>query len=221
MKVLEVAGQPIGGEDAREHAWRDRIAMAAVGAGEHESVHLHFRMAEPDRVDLDNLVRPVLAGLRDADVFRRGYGNLRAVSAEKTSERLAGVVMSLGRSAAAPKPAFVTVTSAELPHAEQPATRSAWRARVAEAYSGPAISAHVYVDVAVSTPRSMEGLMKPIIDGLEPVLGRDPRGRLVHVPNDHLVRWLRFRRVPDGPRLTMRLGLLRARASAADTPRPS
>lgn len=42
--------------------------------------------------------------------------------------------------------------------------------------------------------RSLEALMKPVIDGLEPLLGRDPRGRLRFVPNDHLIVWLRVTR---------------------------
>ena len=39
--------------------------------------------------------------------------------------------------------------------------------------------------------------MKPVIDGLEPLLGRDPRGRLEFVPNDDKIVHLVVRRRKD------------------------
>lgn len=49
------------------------------------------------------------------------------------------------------------------------------------------------------TTASLEAVLKPIIDGLEPFLGRDPSGRLEFVPQDDLVVWLRVTRQADLP----------------------
>lgn len=57
-----------------------------------------------------------------------------------------------------------------------------------------------WVEIVTNTPRSLEGLMKPVIDGLEPFLGRDPRGYLEFVPNDDKIAHLIVRRQRDLPR---------------------
>jgi hypothetical protein len=57
----------------------------------------------------------------------------------------------------------------------------------------------VWLDIAVQSPLSLEGLLKPVIDGLEPLLGRDPHGRLDFTPNDDRVESLRISRQPALP----------------------
>lgn len=63
----------------------------------------------------------------------------------------------------------------------------------------------VGLDIAVGTSLSIKDLLKPIIDGLEPVLGRDPRAHLEFSPNDHLIGWLRVLRTSGGPALRLQL----------------
>lgn len=57
----------------------------------------------------------------------------------------------------------------------------------------------VWLDIAVSTSLSLEGLLKPIIDGLDPILGVDPSATLEFTPNDDRVEWLRIHRQPHLP----------------------
>ncbi|CAN5740474.1 hypothetical protein BH23ACT10_BH23ACT10_30330 [soil metagenome] len=57
----------------------------------------------------------------------------------------------------------------------------------------------MWLDVAVNTALSLEGLLKPIIDGLGPVLGVDPSAVLEFAPNDDCVEWLRIHRQPHLP----------------------
>ncbi|MDQ3276200.1 MAG: hypothetical protein M3Q39_14545, partial [Actinomycetota bacterium] len=54
------------------------------------------------------------------------------------------------------------------------------------------------------------GPLEVVLDALEPVLGRDPRGRQwqAFFPNDHRVVWLRVLRAADGPAVRLRLGTL-------------
>lgn len=72
-----------------------------------------------------------------------------------------------------------------------------WRAMVRRhqiTIDGP-----VWLDIAVSTSLSLEGLLKPIIDGLDPILGFDPSATLEFTPNDDRVEWLRIHRQPHLP----------------------
>jgi predicted acetyltransferase len=65
--TFEVAGSPIGGENPpHDRRWRHQVAAAAAGHGRHRGVRLDFQIEPHRSVDLDNLVRPALAGLRDA-----------------------------------------------------------------------------------------------------------------------------------------------------------
>jgi hypothetical protein len=82
--MVEVAGSPIGGENPpHERLWRKRVADQCLGVGPTRAVSLSFRLEPHRRVDLDNLVRPALAGLRDAGVFARGFTNLDLIVATK------------------------------------------------------------------------------------------------------------------------------------------
>lgn len=70
---------------------------------------------------------------------------------------------------------------------------------VDRSHAGDVMDADVWLDVAVRTQYSLEGLLKPIIDGLEPFLGRDPGASLEFTPNDDRVVWLRITRQLDLP----------------------
>jgi hypothetical protein len=216
--MIQVCGSPIGGESVHERAWRRLVAEAAAGHPPLSAVGLHFRLRESRRVDLDNLVRPALAGLRDSGVFNRGYRNLDLLVATKrphADEGLdvdvdAGSVLQHSRTA---RSESILVAAAEFPREGDRAGMVAWRERVAASCSGPPVTGAAWVDVAARTAGSLEALMKPVIDGLEPFLGRDPRGRSNFAPNDHLVVRLVMRRQLDlRQRLAVAAGSLEEQA---------
>lgn len=163
-------------------------------------------------VDLDNLVRPVLAGLRDAGVFARGFPGLVALGASKVSSADTGVTIHLDAPVgwlpeAHRASGLLDVVSSVVPTDGDVDSKRAWREAVATAWTVEPVAHEVWVSAVLRTTRSLEGLMKPIIDGLEPILGRDPRGRLEFVPNDHLVTWLTFRKdVNSESALRVRVG---------------
>ena len=63
----------------------------------------------------------------------------------------------------------------------------------------PASTEGVKVSIEVRSDRSLKDLMKPIIDGLEPWLGRDPAGRSRFAPRDERIEALEICRVESGP----------------------
>jgi hypothetical protein len=96
-----------------------------------------------------------------------------------------------------------------MPRDEDRRSKAAWRRCVADAFDGKPLETPCWIDIATNSTRSLEALMKPVIDGLEPLLGRDPRGRLEFVPNDDRVAHLTVRRQRDLPvALTMTAGRL-------------
>lgn len=100
--MIHVAGSPIGGENPPyDERWRAAVATAAAAADPASAVRLDFQLERHRTVDLDNLVRPALAGLRDPGVFTRGYRRLDALLATKTPARAkVGVDVSLATAGA-------------------------------------------------------------------------------------------------------------------------
>lgn len=191
-------------ESAHEQAWRARVAAAADGCSPTSSVALHFRLELRRRVDLDNLVGPALAGLRDAGVYARGFPDLHGLIATKTTGETPGLAISLERqehpgTVPAPGLTALVAASSALPHDGDRSSKVAWREQVRRCYDGEPVADPVWLNIAVRARGSLEALLKPIIDGLEPLLGRDSRGQLELVPNDDLVVWLRVTRQPDLP----------------------
>lgn len=135
-------------------------------------------------------------------MFARGYRRLDAILATKTPARAhlgvdvqpatADAVAAVNR----PTNAQVVVAHAGMP-SEGTAKASDWR----ETVRRQQITIHgpVWIDIAVSTGLSLEGLLKPIIDGLDPILGVDPPATLEFTPNDDRVEWLRIHRQPYLP----------------------
>jgi hypothetical protein len=80
------------------------------------------------------------------------------------------------------------------------------------AWGRPPIGKAVGVDIGVTKTTSLAGMLKPVIDGLEPYLGRQPLGRGTLRPRDEQVTWLRISRIPGLP--------VRLRVRAGDTPPP-
>ena len=135
--------------------------------------------------------------------------DLETIVATKSPNDKAGLNITLVKSSGLddinpPGPPLLDVGFPTLPlHLE---SRRLWQSAVAEAWEHrPALSTGVFVDADLSTSRSLEGLLKPFIDGLTPCVGRHPKARLEFTPNDHLIQWLRFHRT-IGPTLRLRLG---------------
>jgi hypothetical protein len=203
--MLEIEGSPVGGENPpHDRIWRTRVADQAVALAPSRAVALTFRIEPHRRIDLDNLVRPALAGLRDAGVFTRGFANLDLLVATKTQALPPGLLIdtdekAVARASARRGPLLLRATSASLPRDGDRHSKVKWRTCVEAAFPGPPVDGSCWVEIVTNAPQSLEGLMKPVIDGLEPFLGRDSRGRLEFVPNDDLIVDLTVRRQRELP----------------------
>jgi hypothetical protein len=201
--MIEITGSPIAGENPpHDGLWRKRVADQSLGLNPTRAVSLNFRLEPHRRVDLDNLVRPALAGLRDAGVFTRGFTNLDLIVAAKVLALPPGLrvetdeaVVQSARSRRGP--VLLRATSEGMPRDEDRQSKAAWRTCVADAFDDEPVAGLCWLEIATSALRSLEALMKPVIDGLEPFLGRDPRGRLEFVPNDDRIAHLTVRRQRD------------------------
>lgn len=202
-------GTAIAGEDARERAWRDAVADAlrdhAPTAEAHLGVALSFVLhSDRVRLDLDNLVRPALDALRDSGAALRGFSNVDAVLATKSAGEEAGLRVTIGKSGLvssvdAPGAMLFTARSEVIPRDGSADSKMQWRQAVAASWAAlPIPAGAVFVDIATSSELSLKDILKPVIDGLEPVLGRDPRGRLEFCPQDERVVWLRAQRADLG-----------------------
>ncbi len=171
-----------------------------------------FRVEASRRVDLDNLVRPGLAGLRDAGIFTWGYRNLDLIVATKQTSDSPGLDVVLdeagvGERLGRPGPVLLRATTSTPPRDGDRPSRIAWRECVADSLDHQVDVDECWVEIDASTTRSLEGVMKPVIDGLEPLLGRDPRGRLEFVPNDDKIIHLVVQRQRDAsPNLAVTAG---------------
>jgi len=203
-----VEGSPQAAENPPHDArWRSAIA-GSVGrrvAGVVE-VGLDFEL-EPHRtrIDLDNMVRLALDGLRDAGAIPRGLVGVEAIVATKRAGRVPGVGISLvwRQDPIVDDPfdgqADLVASAAWVPRDDAPAEKAAWRDEVVTAWGRSPVSKPVAVDIAVAKETSLAAMLKPVIDGLEPYLGREPLGRGDLRPRDEQVTWLRISRVPDLP----------------------
>ena len=215
MRSFVVPGTAIAGEDSRERAWRAQVATAARAAGAPPSsgLFLSFRLApQRVRIDIDNLARPAMDAMRDAGVAVRGFIGLEALLATKTAAvppglSIAATTAAQVRDIARPGEVLMTVTADVLPREGNRRSKLHWREAVSSEWSRrPVLRGPVFVDAALHSSLSIKDLLKPLIDGLEPALGRDPHGRLEFCPNDDLITWLRVARA-DGPTpLALRLG---------------
>ena len=162
-------------------------------------------------VDLDTLTEVTLAGLRDAGWYGRGLRGLRGLLSTKTEHGSPGVTITgahVGK-AEPPGPAALDVTAEAVPRG-RPAVR-AWCEDLRRAWAERPLlddrASWIDVTLGASSRASLLGGLESVVDALEPVLGRDPRGRSEMFPNDHLVIWLRVRRgAADDPALRLRLG---------------
>jgi len=202
---IVVRGSPIAGEDPREKQWRRAVAEAAAGQPQGRGLGIVISLEPGRRVDIDNLARVVLAGLRDAGVCSWGFRGLDELFVTKRVGEAGATIALDPEVPVPPSTSDLAVTADALPGTALP--MQAWQDLVAAGTSRQ-VAGPAWVDIAVRTERSLEGLMKRVIDGLSPLLGRDPKAHLPFTPNDHLVERLIVRRVADGPVLVVRAGPL-------------
>ena len=206
---LHVRGTAICGEDARTAAWRATVADAARATAlvDVAAVSLGFTVAPGRRVDVDNLARPALEGLRDAGWFRRGFPSLDRLRVTKAFGADVGLVVSVGDVTDDLLDVdFATSLTGVIPSEGAHEVKRAWRDTVAALWARPPIDGDVAVELAFNTRASIVGLLKANIDTLEPVLGRDPSGRLTFCPLDDNVTSLVARRTQgDAPALHVRV----------------
>lgn len=197
--MIHIAGSPIGGENPPdEQRWRAAIANAATGANPAGAVRLLFRLEPHRTVDLDNLVRPALCRTARRRRVLTGYRHLDAIVATKISADDAGVEIDLTTAehvttAHLPTQAQIVAAHGKLPRDGDRQSKRHWRKAIRR--QDVAIDrGAVWIDIAVNTTMSLEGLLKPIIDGLDPLLGADPAASLEFAPNDERIEWLRIHR---------------------------
>ena len=207
-RLLRLSGAPSGAA-----TWRRLVAEQSPGLVVARSLGLDFVLPPGRWVDLDTLVESTAAGLRDARVLAPRFAGLDGVVATKTFGSSPGVrIRGLSPSGLqAPPPGVVAldVCSEALPRANQRDTKQAWRAIIASGWSGaPALTGSVWAEVTLATAGSLLGPLEVVLDALEPVLGRDPRGRdwQEFFPNDDRIEWLRVRRDRTGGAVRLRLG---------------
>lgn len=212
MVAVVVHGMPAG---PGAQTWRRAVADAAAGEPVAGGVLLAFTLPDARWVDLDTLVESTLAGLRDAGACQRGYAGLDVVVATRGDGPDPGVVIRTAPAATLqrrrpPGRVALDTSGARLPRSGDREGKRAWRGQVAAAWGErPPLAGPVWADLHLRVDGSVLGPLEPALDALEPVLGRDARGRRWQefFPNDHLVRWLRVRRSPAlSAALRLRLG---------------
>ncbi len=204
---LWVEGSPSAAENPpHDRRWRAAVADVARGQTPAHEVELDFLIEERRvLIDLDNLVRLALDGLRDAGALARGLGNLDSILATKGRAPPLGLGVTLVRaSAASPLSALhevieLVAESDMIPREGRTAEKETWRSRVRASWSGTIGRGPVALDIAARTTQSLGGMLKPVIDGLESYLGRGTVGRGEFRPLDERIVLLRIRRVPDLP----------------------
>ena len=216
-----VEGSPQAAENPPHNArWRLAIASAMRGfRPDVTEVGLDFEL-EPGRVriDLDNMVRLALDGLRDAGVVARGLVGVERIVATKRVRTEPGLGISLAWNALPDDDdpfgggADLVAASTTVPREDAPSEKLAWRDAVAGVWGRPPVTKAVGVDITVTKVSSLAAMLKPVVDGLELYLGQEPLGRGTLRPRDEQMTWLRISRVPGLP-----VGL---RVRAGDAPQP-
>jgi hypothetical protein len=202
---LWVEGSPSAAENPpHDRRWRAAVADVAGGQSPAREVELDFLIEERRVIiDLDNLVRLALDGLRDAGALQRGLGGLHSILATKSKAPPLGLGVTLVRSSApsASRPLHEAVElvaeSDMIPREGRAAEKDAWRGSVRGAWSGTIGRGPVALDIAAKTGQSLGAMLKPVIDGLESYLGRSTVGRGEFRPLDERIVLLRIRREPD------------------------
>ncbi|MGI8574931.1 MAG: hypothetical protein ACR2MA_06220 [Egibacteraceae bacterium] len=206
-----IPGLPTG-VSRRSQSWRATVASQA-GSFPVGTAHLlvEFTLPPGRWVDLDTILMTTVAGLRDAGVYRRGLSRLESVVATKAVGAEVGVWLGPAATLGASEPPGPLLLRVEAPRPPAPelSAKRAWRARVQAAWGErPPLGGSVWAAVTLTGQGSLLGRLEVVLDALEPVLGRDLRGRdwQEFFPADDRIDWLRVRRSEQGPGLLLQLG---------------
>lgn len=179
-----------------------------------DGLTLRFELPPGAWIDLDTLVETTVAGLRDAAILRPRSAGLDAIAATKRFGASPRVVISPTPAGAldGPPPGTPVLDARTdlVPRAGNREAKRAWRATLAQAWTGRAeLTEPSWADVGLGVTGSLLGPLEVVLDALEPVLGRDPRGRdwQEFFPNDDRIQWLRVRRSPV-PGIALAMGSL-------------
>jgi hypothetical protein len=197
-----VDGSPSAAENPpHDRRWREAIASTAAGQGPCAEVQVDFFLQRGRvLIDLDNLVRLAMDGIRDAGILRRGLAGLNTIAASKRVAPPLGLGITLGDLDTPAEPVDVlqatelVAEASDIPREGNHAMKLAWRERVRAAWPGPVRSGPVGLDIVARTDGSLGAILKPVIDGLEPYLGRGTVGRGEFRPLDERIVLLRVRR---------------------------
>ena len=153
--MLRVEGTPIGGEDRRTPAWRAFVADAArpLGLTNVASVSLAFTLEPGRRVDVDNLARPALEGLRDAGWFSTGFKSLDRLVVTKGFGADVGLVVDANIDAPALVEGadFQTEMKGVIPTEGAHDVKRLWRDAVRSKWGKPPMGSDVVVELGFNT----------------------------------------------------------------------
>lgn len=207
---LSIGARPTGAATWRRHVAEHAERSAGAASS---GIVLEFTLPPTAWVDIDTLAENTLAGLRDAGALQRRFAGLDAIIATKRVGASPGATIAFAGARAlqrrrAPGSVACDVSWDRTPRSGDRTQKAAWRSRIAQHWGAqPLLTGDVWADVALGGTGSLLGPLEVVVDALEPVLGRDPRGRAWQefFPNDDRITWLRVRRTAAPP-LRLRLG---------------
>ena len=147
-----------------------------------------------------------MRGLQKESLCATGYKGISSITATKEWAEDEGLIIQSG-CLEPPSTALLEIDFESVPPSDHTTDWiSDWMKRISKCWTRPYLVNDVWVDIRVHSERSLPGLLKPIIDGLEPCLGRDEHGTSWFSPNDHLITWLRIQKQTAAPGIHFRLG---------------
>lgn len=196
--------------------WRAHVAGGARPLGGIDGVRLDFVVGARQWVDIDTLAEATLRGLADA-----GAVDLALLDAVVVTKAAAGAPSATVTPTSAgalrrrppPGPTLLTTDTDARPRPGDVESKRRWREQIRQAWGDRAeLTAPSWVDVALHGRGSLLSTLEVTLDALEPVLGRDPRGRAWQefFPNDDRIGWLRLRRTARDPALRLTIGRIGA-----------
>lgn len=207
---VQVTGRPTG-----TRAWRSHVAAELGGWDAGPAVRLDFVIAPSHWVDLDTLAHTTLQGLRDAGALRPRFAGLEELTATKRHGEPLGVRIAAAKAPKPPAESLMEAAAPVVPRVGDRDSKRAWRDVLSAAWGErPPLTTQVWVELSLPVRGALPARVEVVLDALEPVLGRDPRGRARQefFPNDDRIVWLRVRRAASGPPRRLRLGGVRTAA---------
>lgn len=201
-----IEGEPAVWLGSGEKAWKEKLVLKLATTVPKEKpqwldIQFHLPNYKLYSKDIDNLITPVLESARDAGWIERGFANLGSVTATKSGveDAAVGAIVTPHQM----PPSLVTNRMGiliEVPLTSLDADTVKWTLydRSLELFSQrpelrfpPQFPMLMEIRVTVSNAgrrKSLQALMKPCIDGMEPLLGHPDN--LLPIPREQLNRRL-------------------------------